>query len=125
MFQGGKKPGFPGRDRRRGLLNHRLLLVGAGLAVAALFLLGQFGDSGLASWWTLRAEEAALQQEVTDLECGNRELERRLEDLAHNPEALEKVARENYRMKRKDEEVLTVLDRTETGAGTEGDQAGK
>ena len=115
-----KKKTFAGQRRRSGLLNHRVLLGGGALALAALFLLGQFGDTGVASWWKLRAEEAQLQEEVTDLEAANQEMESKLEALENNPEALEKLAREKHNMRREDEEVLQVLDRTDDPEKGEG-----
>ena len=112
LFGRKKKKPFAGQRRPTGLLNHRLLLAGAVLASAALFLLGQFGESGVASWWKLRVAETHLQQEVTGIAAANQELEVKLDSLANNPEALEKIAREKHNMRDQDEEVLTVLDRT-------------
>jgi cell division protein FtsB len=114
---GKKKKSFSGRSRR-GLLNHRFLLIGAAAAVAALILLGQFGETGVASFWKLRGEEAQLRQEVARLQAANADLEARLEALANDPEALEKLAREQHSMRLKDEEVLTVLDRTTEAKST-------
>jgi cell division protein FtsB len=111
---GKRKRTFAGQRRRNALLNHRLLLAGAAVAVAALFVLGQFSEGGVASWWKLRAEQAKLEAEVAELEAANQEIEADLEALASDPEALEKLAREQHSMHRKDEEVLMVLDRTGT-----------
>ena len=108
-----KKKSFAGQRRRSPIFNHRILLTGAGLAMAALFLLAQFGDTGVASWWKLRAQETQLQEEVAELESANLELQARLDALANDPEALEKLAREGHNMKAQDEEVLKVLDRTD------------
>ena len=116
----GKKNSFTGQRRRSALLNHRVLLGGGALALGALFLLGQFGDTGVASWWKLKAEETQLQEEVTGLEAANVELEARLEALTNDPEALEKLAREQHNMRREDEEVLKVLDRSEAADDPEG-----
>ena len=116
----GKKNTFTGQRRRSALLNHRVLLGGGVLALGALFLLGQFGDTGVASWWKLKAEEAQLKEEVTGLEAANLELEARLEALAKDPAALEKLAREHHNMRREDEEVLKVLDRSDAADNPDG-----
>ncbi|MDX2513345.1 MAG: septum formation initiator family protein [Desulfobacterales bacterium] len=116
----GKKNSFAGQRRRSALLNHRVLLGGGALALGALFLLGQFGDTGVASWWKLKAEEDQLQEEVTDLEAANLELEARLEALANDPDALEKLAREQHNMRRQEEEVLKVLDRSDASENPDG-----
>ncbi len=98
-------------QRRRSLLrNNRLLLFCGVVAVGALFLLGQFGDAGIASWWKLRSEESKLEAEVAALEAENHALQQRLKELHSNPEALEKIAREQHEMRGPDEEVLTVID---------------
>jgi cell division protein FtsB len=105
-------------QRRRSLLrNNRLLLFWGVVAVGALFLLGQFGDAGIASWWKLRSEEAKLEAEVAALEAENTALQQRLKELQSNPEALEKLAREQHEMRGPDEEVLTVIDPVERAGG--------
>lgn len=114
-----KQKSFAGQRRQSPLLNHRVLLAGGALALVALFLLGQFGDSGFASWWKLKAEEAKLEQEVTELEEANTRLENHLDKLATDPETLEKLAREKHNMHREGEEVLKVLDRTEPPPGVD------
>ena len=60
MAFGKRKKKFKRQSRAFGLLNHRLLLAGGALALAALFLLGQFGDAGIASWWKLRAVDRLI-----------------------------------------------------------------
>ena len=112
MAFGKKQNTFAGQRRRSPFLNHRLLLVGGALALAALFLLGQFGDTGAASWWKLKAQEKNLEKEVSELEEANTSLENNLDKLAKDPETLEKLAREKHNMHREDEEVLKVLDRS-------------
>ncbi len=94
----------PGADLAR-----RSLLVAAAGTVAAFALLAQLGDNGIVAWWRLRGHEAELQHDVTEITAANAELDRRLEDLATDPEALERLAREEYGMRAADEEVLTVV----------------
>ncbi|RKZ14257.1 hypothetical protein DRQ50_09250 [bacterium] len=97
----------PGAD----LARRSLLVIAAG-TVAAFALLAQLGDNGIVAWWRLRGREAALQREVTKIATTNAELAQRLEDLAADPEALERLAREEYGMRAADEEVLTVVPAT-------------
>jgi len=94
-----------------GVLNRHSvsLLVGAGLLV--LLVLSQFGENGIVSWFSVRARHQQLQEDVVRLEEENTLLRARLDALANDLEALEKIAREKYNMQRADEEVLLVLPR--------------
>lgn len=94
-----------------GVLNrHSLsLVIGAGLLV--LLVLSQLGENGIVSWFGLRARHAQLEQDVARLEEENAALRARLDALATDPEALEKIAREKYNMRREGEEVLVVIPR--------------
>jgi cell division protein FtsB len=94
-----------------GVLNrHSLsLVVGAGLLV--LLVLSQLGENGIVSWFNLRARHTQLQEDVARLEEENEALRARLDALATDPEALEKIAREKYNMRREGEEVLIVIPR--------------
>jgi len=85
-----------------------LLVVVAG-TVAVFALLAQLGENGIVAWWRLRAREAEVSREVAELVRENADLEARLEALKNDPEALERLAREEYGMRRADEEVLAVL----------------
>lgn len=79
------------------------------LAVTFLMLVAQFGEDGVASWFQLQKQEARLAADVQKLENSNAEIEERLQGLAHDPQVLEKIAREEQNMLRPGEEVLTVL----------------
>ena len=94
-----------------GVLNRHSvsLLVGVGLLI--LLVLSQFGENGIVSWFGVRARHRQLQEDVVRLEEENRLLRARLDALARDPEALERIAREKYNMQREDEEVLMVLPR--------------
>jgi len=83
------------------------ILMGAGLL--AFVAAGQIGANGVFAYFELEKREAELQQEVAALQAANIDLDQRLESLANDPEALEKLAREKHNMRQKDEEVLHVL----------------
>ena len=94
-----------------GVLNRHSLsfLVGAGLLV--LLVLSQLGENGIVAWLHLSQRHETLEADVARLEEENRLLRARLDALRTDPEALEKIAREKYNMRRDDEEVLMVLPR--------------
>jgi len=90
------------------LARHSLaILVGSGLLM--MLVLSQLGENGIVSWFHLVGREKELRAEVATLEQQNRELTARLEALKNDPQALEKIAREEQNMRRPEEEVLIVL----------------
>jgi len=96
------------------LARHSLgILVGGGLLM--MVVLSQLSENGIVSWFRLVSREEQLREEVAALEQKNLELSERLEALAKDPAALEKIAREQENMRRPEEEVLMVLT-PETGA---------
>ena len=98
-------------------LARRSLLWGAVLVVVAFALLAQLGENGIVSWWRLHRERAELRAEVERLEAANALLESRLQAIAEDPEALEKLAREKHGMLRPGEEAVTVIRDPEDAAG--------
>ena len=90
------------------LARHSLgILVGSGLLM--MVVLSQLSENGIVSWFNMVGREQQLREEVATLEKRNQELEARLEALRTDPEALEKIAREEQNMRRPEEEVLMVL----------------
>jgi len=89
--------------------SRRSLFVLLGLGLMAFVAAGQIGTNGVFAYFELQKHEAELQQDVADLQAANGDLDQRLEALANDPEALEKLAREKHNMRREDEEVLLVL----------------
>ncbi|MBX7052734.1 MAG: septum formation initiator family protein [Flavobacteriales bacterium] len=60
-----------------------------------------------------RREVGALQAEVREMEVKNVEAKESLHDLTTNSRSLEKFARENYYMKRDNEDVYVFKERTD------------
>jgi len=90
------------------LARHSLaILVCSGLLL--MLVLSQVSENGVVSWLNLTSRETQLEQEVARLEGRNREMGTRLEALRNDPRELERVAREEQNMRRRDEEVLMVL----------------
>jgi cell division protein FtsB len=108
-----------GQRRRKGRLNRKLLPALGILALAGLFLFGQLEESDVAAWLSLRSDQEELSAEVDALEKENAAIEAQIEELASNPDALEKLAREQHNMRRPDEEVLTVIDQEPSDAGSD------
>ena len=104
---------FAGQRKKKGRFNRRVLSVVGLASLAGLFLFGQLDDSDVMAWLSLRQDTRRLSEDVRNLEAGNAELEDRIEAIADDPLALEKLAREKHNMRRADEEVLTVIDQPE------------
>ena len=104
------KDGFVRGNQQQGnALARRSLIVVAGLGLMALVALVQVGENGIFAFFNLHGREAELRQEVVQLEADNQQMDRQLGALAHDLEALEKLAREKHNMRRPEEEVLMVL----------------
>ena len=99
-----------------GVLNRHSLSLQVGVGLLVLLILSPLGENGIVAWSHLRQRHATLEADVARLERENRLLESRLEALENDPEALEKIAREKYNMRRDDEEVLMVLPRDKVPA---------
>jgi len=88
----------------------RRSIVVIGLIIGSLFLLVPLiGDNGLTSYFQLHEERERIQQEVDDLEATRKEIQASIDALENSPDALEKVARERYNMRRPDEEVMVIM----------------
>jgi cell division protein FtsB len=109
-------PSATGENRRRSekkeepkFLRKRLTDQGRGASARVLKILGWtiavwfvsailMGDSGLLSIVRMKGMKGGLQDEIQALELARDEAARYNEDLRNDPEAVEKVAREEYGM---------------------------
>ena len=103
------RDGFVRGRPASGLPAGRLLLYAAALGLVGLAILVQFGENGIFAFWDLQGRRAELQDEVAGLEAANTDRREQLQQLAGDPEVLERIARERHNMQRQDEEVLMVL----------------
>ncbi len=88
----------------------RPLILAGWLAGVALLAYSYLGDGGLRTYLELRREERELQEEVRELQERRARLQAELDALADDPAALERVARERYRMLREGERIIEVVD---------------
>ena len=83
-----------------------------GAAVIALLAVALLGENGLRTYLGLREERVQLEAEVEHLRQHRLELETglaALDEETGDPEALERVARERYRMRKPGETVIEVV----------------
>ena len=93
-----------------GSVARRSLLLVVAAVVVGFLVVPLLGQNGLAAWFRLRGRERDLQAEVDRLEVQISVLEQRLDALASDPATLERLAREQYNMRRPEENVLLVIE---------------
>jgi cell division protein FtsB len=74
-----------------------------------LLALPFLGENGLAMYVKLRGERDEIHREVQALQAEADSLEQAVDLLATDPVALERIAREEYNMRRPQEEVLLLV----------------
>jgi cell division protein FtsB len=79
--------------------------VGAALSILALVVVA-YGSSGLVRLWQMKREVEALEREIVTLRGETADLARSVDRLRSDPEAIEKIAREEFGLVRPGERVL-------------------
>lgn len=86
----------------------RLLLTILGLGLLALVVHTLFGQHGYLALRRQRQEQERLQSEIERLKEENRRLAAEVEKLKNDPRAIERVAREELKMARPGEKIVTL-----------------
>ena len=69
-----------------------------------------YGNHGLSIWQQKRAEDHALQQEIDRLQQENAEMQKQVEHLKSDPDAIEREAREKLHYAKPGEVIYTLPD---------------
>jgi len=77
-----------------------------GLLTIAMILLAIFDDRGALSVREKRQKRDQLHEDITTIEKQNEQLKTNIYDLQHNPKAIEKSAREKWKLVKPDEIIL-------------------
>jgi len=93
-------------DRKGASLRRKILLAAIGFFFLVLLISSLFGKKGLIEIYKARRNYQILLQEVKRLEAEKARLEREIEDLKNNPQAVEREAREKLWLIRPDEKVI-------------------
>jgi cell division protein FtsB len=88
-----------------GLTGYQILFLGA--LVAMLFV---FSDNGVTKWLGYHSEIRRLESQIDYYRHRSEVDRRRLNELQSNTQDLEKFARENYLMRRDNEDVFIIVD---------------
>ncbi len=86
----------------------RFLLIVIGLGLFALVVHTVFGERGYLGLRSQRSEYERLRQEVRTLEGENQQLKEEIKALKSDPSAVERVAREELKMAKPGETVITL-----------------
>ena len=86
----------------------RFLIVVIGLGLFALVVHTVFGERGYLGLRSQRGEYERLRQEVQKLEGENQQLKEEIKALKSDPNAIERVAREELKMVKPGEVVITL-----------------
>ena len=105
----------PGAKYLRGKLPagryaRRSLVVVITVVMSLVLLAPLLGENGLPVYWQLRGERNQLRRQVEELRQRDTELEQRIDDLLHDPEALERLVRERDGMHGRGEQVYEIVD---------------
>lgn len=84
----------------------RLLIVIVIILAGAVFV--TVTDNGLLDYLRLQGEKAELREDIERAKKRLSDLEREIDSLKHNKEKIEKYARENYMMKKSNEEGFSI-----------------
>ena len=78
------------------------------LLIVAYFVVGERGTYKLISFYN---QKEKLIEEIQHLELEKKELEEFKSKLENDPQSIEKVAREKYKMKKKGERVYQIVEK--------------
>jgi cell division protein FtsB len=93
-------------ERRDPSLRRKLILAAVGFFFLVLLISSLFGKKGLIEIYRARKTYESLVQEINRLEAQKSRLQREIEELERNPQAVEKEARDKLGLMKPDEKVI-------------------
>lgn len=98
-------------ERKNPSLRRKLILAAVGFFFLVLIISSLFGKKGLIEIYRAKKNYEALLQEISRLEARKSQLQREIEDLEKNPQAVEKEAREKLWLMKPEEKVIVKKDK--------------
>jgi len=95
--------------RSGGLFENKIAWISAAIIVLILIQLFVFRDEGLYSLLKLKQEIRDMETHINRLEIEKAEMESERDRLLNDPEYLERIARERFRMAKPGEKVFHVV----------------
>jgi cell division protein FtsB len=93
-------------ERRDPSLRRKLILAAVGFFFLVLLISSLFGKKGLIEIYRAKKTYESLVQEINRLEAQKSRLQREIEELENNPQAVEKEARDKLGLMKPDEKVI-------------------
>ncbi len=84
-------------------------LLWLGVLIIVLMFIAS-GPRGTVQLLKFTSQKQALEEEIEGLEAKKKELEALKEKIEKDPEYIEKIAREKYKMRKKEEKVYQVIE---------------
>ncbi len=94
------------REKRISSFKKKVIIGGVGFLLFVLTVASFFGKRGLIEIYRTKRKQEVLLQKIEQLEARKQNLERDIEELQKNPQAVEKKARENLGLVKEDEIVI-------------------
>ena len=91
----------------------KVMVVIVGLALIALLVHTIYGEGGYMDLRSQRSEFEEWQRKIHTLEEENRRLAGEIKELRDDPDAIERVARENLKMAKPGETIITIPEKKE------------
>ncbi len=98
-------------ERKSPSLRRKLILAAGSFFFLVLIISSLFGKKGLIEIYRAKKNYEALLQEISRLEARKSQLQREIEDLEKNPQAVEKEAREKLWLMKPEEKVIVKKDK--------------
>ena len=89
-----------------------------GAALALLLLQDIFGTHGLIAMRRSQQEASQVQKEISQIDEENRQLEERVKALKSDPDAIERIAREEMGLARPGEYIFKLAPKSTDGSST-------
>ncbi len=115
-----KRPSSKSRRTRRsgGLFENKVVWISGAIILLILFQLFVLRDEGVYSLMELKQEIRDMENHITRLEMEKAELASDRDRLLNDPDYLEKIARERFRMAKPGEKVFHVVIESKKGEQT-------
>lgn len=98
-------------DRKSPSLRRKLVLAAVGFFFLVVLISSLFGKKGLIEIYRAKKNYEVLLEEISRLEVRKTQLQREIEDLEKNPQAVEKEAREKLWLMKPEEKVIVKKDK--------------
>ena len=80
------------------------------VCVVGILVVGFLDDNSIWAHLHYKQRINVLKEEIAEYDAINQSNQKKIQELKHNPKAMEKIARERYFMKAEDEDIFVLSD---------------